>query len=50
MYSDHTLQAEELVKNILKIIEQDNGHNIEIKIQSETYFHTEEERNISYKN
>ena len=41
MYSSHIIHAEELFKNIITVIEHDNGHNIEITTQSEAAFQTE---------
>ena len=48
-YSARTIHIEELVKNILKVIEQDNAHKNQILIQSEEYLHTNEEIKEFYK-
>ena len=44
MYIAHTLQVNLLMKNVLRFIEQENGHSIEIAIQSEAAFQTNEDR------
>ena len=49
MYNSHKIHVEELVKNIIKVIEQVNEKNIKIEIQSEADFKTEEERKLFYK-
>ena len=35
MYSAHTIQVNDLIKKILEVIQEKNGHNIEIATNSE---------------
>ena len=49
MYNVHTLLVQELVNNFSKIIIQEQGNDINITIQPELAFHTEEERKSFYK-
>ena len=48
MYSAHTLQVDLIIKNVLRVIEQENGHYIETTIHSEVSFQTIEDRKIFY--
>ena len=40
---------EQLVKNILKVLEKENGNRIKTAIQSEAGFQAEKYRNVFYK-
>ena len=42
MYSAHTLQVSLIIKKFLKLIEQENGHSKEIKIQLNVSLQTNE--------
>ena len=48
MYSLNTLQVNILVKNVLSVIKQEKDLDIEVKIQSELSFLTNEYRNDFY--
>ena len=50
MYILHTLQIEDPLKKILKIIKQKNVHINEIKIYSKSAFQTEVEKKLFNKN
>ena len=50
MYNAHTLKVEQLVKDILKVLEKENGRRIKTAIQSEAGFQAEKYRNMFYKN
>ena len=41
MYIAHTIQVNDLIKNLLEAIQAENGHNIETSIQAEAAFQTE---------
>ena len=49
MYIVHSLLVKDLVHNVIKIIEKEQGQEIKIAIQSEAVFQTDEERRIFYK-
>ena len=42
MYIVNTLQVQELVHNVIRIINQEQGKEIEMSTQSEESFHMEE--------
>ena len=50
MYITHSLQVKDLVQNVIKIIEKEQGRKIEIAFQSEASFQIDEERRILYEN
>ena len=47
MYSDYTLQVNPFIKNLLSVIEQEKGHNIEAAIQLEVSFITNKDKKDS---
>ena len=49
MYSDYTLQVNPFIKNLLSVIEQEKGHNIEAAIQLEVSFITNKDKKGLYK-
>ena len=46
----HGRQSKDIIENVLKLIEKENGSNIEISINQEAAFQTKSERKIFYKN
>ena len=46
MYSTYTFKVNQIVKNILNVIEYENGHSIEVSIQSEVAFQNYKSRKI----
>ena len=49
MYSVQTLQVNQIVKNTLKVIKQENRHSIEVAIKSKVAFRMDEDRKLFYK-
>ena len=50
MYCDNSIHPNDLIANILKVIEKENGPNTEIEIHQEKAFQTDSERKLFYKN
>ena len=49
MYRTHSLQVKDIIHNVIKIIEKEQGQEMEITIQSEAAFQTDKESRILYK-
>ena len=50
MYIAHNIQVQDIIRNVLKTIEQKNVHKVDIAIASEATFQTEADRKLFYKN
>ena len=50
IYYANNIQSKDIIENVLKLIEKENGSNIEISINQEAAFQTKSERKIFYKN